>query len=122
MRHSNFRRRYFRPAVAGRPASPRRRGTGGREAIRGALPEELHGLRFHDLRHCAASIAAANGAQPKDVQRMLGHSSVQITMDRYTHLFPERQEALAERMDAAFREAVPAPVAEVRELRAAGEQ
>jgi integrase len=67
------------------------------------------GLRFHDLRHTAASIAALNGAQPKEVQRMLGHASMTITMDRYTHLFPEQQEDLAARMDSALRAVLEPP-------------
>lgn len=116
MRHSNWARQYFRPAVVGRPAIPRRRGFAGRDAIPPALPEELAGLRFHDLRHTAASIAAASGAQPKEVSRMLGHASIQITMDRYTHLFPDHQEALASRLDAAFREAEDDDDADVVEM------
>lgn len=116
VRHSNFARRHFRPAIRGRPASRKRRGTSGHGAIPPALPEELQGLRFHDLRHTAASIAAASGAQPKEVSRMLGHASIQITMDRYTHLFPDHQEALASRLDATFREAEDDHDAEVIEL------
>lgn len=69
-----------------------------------------------NLRHTAASIAAASGAQPKEVSRMLGHASIQITMDRYTHLFPDHQEALASRLDAAYREAEGDGDAEVVEL------
>jgi integrase len=51
-----------------------------REAI--AIPT----LRVHDLRHTAASIWLANGADPKVVQRVLGHSSATMTMDLYGHL------------------------------------
>jgi integrase len=38
----------------------------------------------------------------KQVQARLGHASVQITLDRYTHLFPSAEEALAEKLDAIF--------------------
>jgi integrase len=43
-------------------------------------------LRPHDLRHTAASIWLAAGADPKVVQRVLGHASAAMTMDLYGHL------------------------------------
>lgn len=46
-------------------------------------------VRFHDLRHTYASLMAENGAPPKYVQKQLGHSSFQVTMDIYSHLFPD---------------------------------
>ena len=60
----------------------------------------LESLRIHDLRHTAASLLIAEGAGPKQVQEHLGHSTIAITLDRYTHLFPSDTEALALRMDA----------------------
>jgi integrase len=51
---------------------------------------ELQGLpriRFHDLRHSYASVLIAQGAHPKVISDQLGHASVQITIDRYSHLF-----------------------------------
>lgn len=76
---TNFRRRVWMPAV--------------REAgIANPLP------RVHDLRHTAASLAIASGGHPKAVAEMLGHEKVQITLDRYGHLFPGLQDALAEAM------------------------
>jgi integrase len=101
MRHGNFYSRHFKPAV------------------RQALPDELHGLRFHDLRHTCASILLANGEHPKSVQERLGHSSVAITLDRYSHLYPEHEEALVGRLEETFRMAVgtvPAPSATVTPL------
>jgi hypothetical protein len=44
-------------------------------------------IRFHDLRHSYASVLIAQGAHPKVISDQLGHASVQITMDRYSHLF-----------------------------------
>ena len=41
----------------------------------------------HDLRHTAASLAIASGANPKVVQRMLGHASAAMTLDVYADLF-----------------------------------
>jgi hypothetical protein len=43
----------------------------------------------------------AQGAHPKAIQAHLGHSSIQVTMDRYGHLFPDALEQLADRLDAA---------------------
>jgi integrase len=62
------------------------------------LPE---GLGFHDLRHTCASLLIAQGAHPKAIQLHLGHSSIQITMDCYGHLFPDELGHLADRLDAA---------------------
>lgn len=46
-------------------------------------------IRFHDLRHTYASLLFASGAPMKYVQYQLGHSSITMTMDLYTHLLPE---------------------------------
>lgn len=46
-------------------------------------------IRFHDLRHTYASLLLANGAPMKYVQTQLGHASITMTMDLYTHLLPE---------------------------------
>ncbi|MFD5025788.1 tyrosine-type recombinase/integrase [Streptomyces sp. NPDC058373] len=53
-------------------------------------------LRLHDLRHGAATLAHAAGADLKDIQEMLGHSSITITADTYTSLLPEADLAIAE--------------------------
>jgi integrase len=68
----------------------------------GALPERLHHLRFHDLRHTCAALSIAAGAHPKLIASRLGHSTIEITLDRYGHLFPSAEEALADALDAAF--------------------
>ncbi len=65
------------------------------------MPE---GLRIHDLRHTAASLAVSAGANVKAVQRMLGHAKASMTLDRYSHLFTDDLEAVAERLEAVFRE------------------
>jgi integrase len=51
--------------------------------------------RFHDLRHTSVAFAIAEGAHPKAIQRRMGHSSINVTLDRYGHLFPELDEAIA---------------------------
>lgn len=51
--------------------------------------------RFHDLRHTSVALAIAEGAHPKAIQGRMGHSSINVTLDRYGHLFPELDEAIA---------------------------
>ena len=51
--------------------------------------------RFHDLRHTSVALAIAEGAHPKAIQSRMGHSSISVTLDRYGHLFPELDEAIA---------------------------
>lgn len=63
----------------------------------------MAGLVPHELRHTAASLAIASGASVKGVQAMLGHASATLTLDRYGHLFGDELDAVAERLDAAFR-------------------
>jgi integrase len=53
----------------------------------------------HDLRHTAASMAISAGANPKAVQRMLGHASAAMTLDTYADLFEDDLDAVSERMD-----------------------
>lgn len=59
------------------------------------------GLHPHELRHTAASLAIASGADVKVVQTMVGHKTATMTLDLYGHLFPDRLDDLADRMDAA---------------------
>ena len=59
----------------------------------------VEGLRIHDLRHTCASLAIAAGADVKVLQRMLGHASAAMTLDRYGHLMPGQAEAVADRLD-----------------------
>lgn len=49
-------------------------------------------IRFHDLRHAYASILINEGANLKFVSVQLGHASIIITLDRYSHLIAERHE------------------------------
>jgi integrase len=59
------------------------------------------GLTPHELRHTAASLAVSAGANVKAVQRMLGHASAAMTLDRYADLFDDDLDAVADRLDAA---------------------
>jgi len=56
-------------------------------------------IRLHDARHSHASIMLKQGIHPKIVQERLGHSSIDITLDVYSHVAPGLQEAAARRFD-----------------------
>jgi len=59
-------------------------------------------IRLHDARHTHASLMLKQGAHPKVVQERLGHASIQVTLDTYSHVAPGPQEAAAKRFDGAL--------------------
>lgn len=59
----------------------------------------LQGIRLHDARHTHASLMLKQGIHPKIVQERLGHASIQITLDTYSHVVPGLQQAAATRFD-----------------------
>ena len=79
LRRTNYRRRAWLPAVQSSVGEP---------------------LRFHDLRHTHAAILIAQGEHPKVIQLRLGHSSIQVTLDTYGHLFEGIDQAAADRLNA----------------------
>ncbi len=52
-------------------------------------------IRFHDLRHTAATLLLSARVNPKVVSEMLGHASVSITLDIYSHVIPDMQQDAA---------------------------
>jgi integrase len=56
-------------------------------------------IRFHDLRHTHATMLLEQDVHPKIVSERLGHASVAITLDTYSHVLPSMQRAVAERLD-----------------------
>jgi integrase len=64
---------------------------------------ELPRIRFHDLRHSHATHLLSAGVHPKIAQERLGHSSIGITLDLYSHVLPGMQEDAASKVDAAIR-------------------
>jgi integrase len=59
-------------------------------------------IRIHDLRHSYASIALAQGVHPKVVQEALGHSTIAVTLDLYSHVVPSLQRDAARTMGTAL--------------------
>ena len=59
----------------------------------------LPNIRFHDLRHTAATLMLQQGTHPKIVQERLGHSDISMTLNTYSHVLPVMQDEVAEKLD-----------------------
>lgn len=82
------------------------------DTFRRMLPRiGLPRVRVHDLRHTAATLLLSWGQHPKVVQEMLGHSTIAITLDLYSHVVPGMHREAARQFGRLF-EPKPAPVAE----------
>lgn len=62
-------------------------------------------IRFHDMRHTWATTALAAGVHPKIVAERLGHGSIQITLDTYSHVMPQQDRAAGELVASLYRSA-----------------
>jgi integrase len=62
----------------------------------------LSPMRYHDLRHGAASLMAAQGVSARVAMEILGHAQISTTMNIYTHIAPELQKEAAERVAGAL--------------------
>ncbi len=81
MEATNLRRRFFQPLLK-----------------RAGLPA----IRFHDLRHTAATLLLGEDVNPKIVSERLGHSRVGITLDLYSHVTPTMQRKAADAVDTVL--------------------
>ena len=63
---------------------------------------ELPEIRFHDLRHSAATILLSMGTHPKVVQELLGHNQISMTMDIYSHVLPTMQKDAVSKLNDAL--------------------
>jgi len=59
-------------------------------------------FRFHDLRHTCATLLLTQNVNPKVVSEMLGHSSIAITLDTYSHVLPNMQDSAAHALEVAL--------------------
>jgi integrase len=87
----------------GRPLQPSSLTHGFAKLLAGST---LPRVRFHDLRHSHATHLLCMGIHPKIAQERLGHSTVSITLDLYSHVLPGMQEDAASKIDAAIRTAI----------------
>jgi len=69
---------------------------------RSATKAGVEGLRLHDLRHAFATAALSQGVHPKIVSEALGHASIVITLDRYSHVLPSMGSLAADAIQRAF--------------------
>jgi integrase len=60
-------------------------------------------LRFHDLRHSAATLLLAQGVHPRYIMDLLGHSSISLTMNTYGHVLQEMRRETARQTDEVFK-------------------
>jgi integrase len=60
-------------------------------------------MRFHDLRHCFATLLLIQGLSPRVVMEMLGHSQMNLTMNTYSHVIPSLQREAAARLEALLK-------------------
>jgi integrase len=81
---SNLRNRSFKPLL--------RRGFG----------EAGPDICFHDLRHTCATLLLSQGTHPKHVQELLGHATIAMTLDTYSHYLPSMGEQTVRAMEAAL--------------------
>nr|WP_257145364.1 tyrosine-type recombinase/integrase [Bacillus thuringiensis] len=63
-----------------------------------ALPK----IRFHDLRHTHATLLLTKGVNVKVISKRLGHSSIKITLDTYSHVLPTMQEDAVNKIEEIF--------------------
>ena len=63
----------------------------------------LPSIRFHDLRHTAATLLFGLDTRPKLVQELLGHSQIAVTMDIYSHVLPTMQREAMNGLDELLR-------------------
>jgi integrase len=59
----------------------------------------LPNIRFHDLRHTAATFLLAQGVDPRTIMETLGHSQISLTLNTYSHVLPSLQRDAAEKMN-----------------------
>ena len=64
----------------------------------------LKDVRFHDLRHTNATLMLAAGIHPKIVQERLGHSTIAVTLDIYSHAVPSLGREAADRLHDVLHE------------------
>jgi integrase len=62
----------------------------------------LPNIRLHDLRHTCATLLLSKGVHPKLVQDLLGHATISITLDTYSHVLPGMGDQTATAMESAL--------------------
>ena len=69
------------------------------EIVRGIKETGVKRIRLHDLRHSHASLLVELGFQPLAIAERLGHEKIETTLNTYSHLYPNKQAELADRLE-----------------------
>ena len=75
-----------------------------KEMARGIELSGVKKIRIHDLRHSHASLLIELGFTPKEIAERLGHENIETTLNTYSHLYPNKQERMADRLESFYRE------------------
>lgn len=76
-----------------------------KEMQRGIKLSGMKKIHIHSLRHSHASLLIEMGFSPKEIAERLGHENIETTLNTYSHLYPDKQERLADRLDQFYNEA-----------------
>ena len=74
-----------------------------KEMVRGVSLSGVKKIRIHDLRHSHASLLIEMGFSPKEIAERLGHENIETTLNTYSHLYPNKQEKLADKLDMFYK-------------------
>lgn len=74
------------------------------EMERGIEGSGVKRIRIHDLRHSHASMLVEMGFSPLEIAERLGHEKIETTLNTYSHLYPNKQEQLADKLDKQYKE------------------
>lgn len=74
------------------------------EMQRGIKESGVKRIRLHDLRHSHASMLVEMSFSPLEIADRLGHEKIETTLNTYSHLYPNKQEKLADRLDIEYQE------------------
>lgn len=71
---------------------------------RGVEKSGVKRIRIHDIRHSHASLLVEMGFSPLEIADRLGHEKVETTLNTYSHLYPNKQMKLAQKLDSVYKE------------------
>ena len=74
------------------------------EIERGVKKSGVKRLNIHSLRHAHASLLIELGFSPLEIAERLGHEKIETTLNTYSHLYPKKQDQLADRLDKEYQE------------------
>lgn len=76
------------------------------EMLRGIKASGVKRIRLHDLRHSHASLLIEMGFTPLAIADRLGHERIETTLNTYSHLYPNKREQMANKLDEEYKESL----------------